>query len=42
MVKKRFASVLCTAAAAVGYVVGTYGELIVSVCNRIVQLIGNN
>ncbi len=40
-VKKRFATALCAAATAVGYVVGTYGELIVTVCKRIVEHFGN-
>ncbi len=39
MVKKRVASVLCTIATAVGYVVGTYGDAIVIVCNRIVDML---
>ncbi len=40
-VKKRAVTALCAVASAVGYVVGTYGELIVSICKRIVEHFGN-
>ncbi len=39
-VKKRVASALCAVASVVGYVVGTYGEFIVAICNRIAQRLG--
>jgi hypothetical protein len=42
MVRKRFATVLCTIATAVGYVVGTYGELIASICKGIVERLTSN
>ena len=39
-VKRRWAAAASAAAGFVGYVVGTYGELIVTVCKRIVERLG--
>ncbi len=42
MVKKRVATVLCTVASVVGYVVGTYGDLLLAIVKRIVEHCGQN
>lgn len=42
MAKKRFVTVVSTVAGFIGYVIGTYGDLIVSVCKGIVNKIAGN
>lgn len=42
MAKKRFATAVSAIAGFVGYVIGTYGDVIVSVCKGIVNRISGN